>query len=617
MRVPGQVFRSKWMSAGVAAALAVGLAVPANGLVQAAPVAPADASVSTLTVGLSPQSLVVDGTGTYGYAVTWQSHQVFKIRLSDFTIDDSMTLPEDPGGTPYPGGRAISLYGGNVYVTTSSALYQLNATTLPQAPDDSVAIPSFGQYIAIAWPYAYITHHANSDYVSKVDLTTMTVVTSIPSGGTYPMGISVDDSYAYVVNTVSSTLSRIRLSDFTVDGTLLIGQQPYGIAIDDSGTYAYVPTASAESWGVTNPPWLVRVDLSSFTVDDTVLLPFTWGFGVAVNSAGSTAYVTQSRGGNQVAKIALAPQMSLDGPTISVGPGPQAVAVNPTLPDFYTADFNDSNGTTLTKVAIGGPSPPNPTSLTPASGPLAGGTAVTIAGTSLTGGTVTVGGTAALVSSSTDTEIVFTTPAGAEGAAPVSVTTPGGTASAGTFTYVAPAVPTPASPPGKPRDVTAQASDRAAHVTWLPPNDSGSFGVSSYQVQATPGGGTCLTANLTCTVSGLVNGRAYTFAVRALTGAGWGAWSPASSAVTPQAAMLISGTRAGRRIVVTGRAQPGEVVQPWVKLDGQGAFVKTVEPVTAGQDGAFRWVRRAPREAWVYVTHGGGTSNTVDIPAAG
>jgi formylglycine-generating enzyme required for sulfatase activity len=90
--------------------------------------------------------------------------------------------------------------------------------------------------------------------------------------------------------------------------------------------------------------------------------------------------------------------------------------------------------------------PPAPTlgSVSPTSGPTAGGTLITLTGTNLTGATgVTVGGVACtsvqVVSATTVTAV---TPAGTVGAKAVAVTTPSGTASlAGAFTYATVVVP--------------------------------------------------------------------------------------------------------------------------------------------------------------------------------
>jgi hypothetical protein len=95
-----------------------------------------------------------------------------------------------------------------------------------------------------------------------------------------------------------------------------------------------------------------------------------------------------------------------------------------------------------------------------------------------------------------------------------------------------PPPPTPLAP-SAPLDVTAAGTDRGAVVAWQPPQSPGSFPVSNYRVSASPGGASCLTASLTCTVSGLTNGTTYTFTVEALNGAGWGPASAASNAVVP------------------------------------------------------------------------------------
>jgi len=111
---------------------------------------------------------------------------------------------------------------------------------------------------------------------------------------------------------------------------------------------------------------------------------------------------------------------------------------------------------------------------------------------------------------------------------------------AGTSPQSAPFVvpdPTPPTPvaPTPPLGVRAWAMQGAAMVTWAPPASAGSFAVSMYRVTSAPGGVTCLAParQLWCEVNGLRNGRSYTFTVTALTGAGWGAPSAPSNAVTP------------------------------------------------------------------------------------
>ena len=91
--------------------------------------------------------------------------------------------------------------------------------------------------------------------------------------------------------------------------------------------------------------------------------------------------------------------------------------------------------------------------------------------------------------------------------------------------------------PGKPTAVTATAGNASALVSWTAPSDSGSSSITSYTVTSSPDGKSCLTSGaLSCTVSSLTNGQAYTFTVTATNDAGTGPVSDASNSVTPTGA---------------------------------------------------------------------------------
>ncbi|MEI8322575.1 MAG: S8 family serine peptidase [Actinomycetes bacterium] len=92
----------------------------------------------------------------------------------------------------------------------------------------------------------------------------------------------------------------------------------------------------------------------------------------------------------------------------------------------------------------------------------------------------------------------------------------------------------PAAPPFAPSAPSAVAGDGAATVTWVAPVNGGSA-ITSYTATAVPGGATCTTTELSCTVKGLQNLSPYTFTVIATNAVGASATSPASSAVTPSA----------------------------------------------------------------------------------
>ncbi|MER5851944.1 IPT/TIG domain-containing protein [Streptomyces sp. NPDC002012] len=111
-----------------------------------------------------------------------------------------------------------------------------------------------------------------------------------------------------------------------------------------------------------------------------------------------------------------------------------------TVPVTVTTGSGTSNPVSYTYMDPSTPAPPTATSITPASGPVVGATPFVIAGTNLSGGTVTVNGVPATVLGGDPTGILLfgITPAGAAaGNVPVVVTTAAGTATVpGGYTYI-------------------------------------------------------------------------------------------------------------------------------------------------------------------------------------
>ena len=173
--------------------------------------------------------------------------------------------------------------------------------------------------------------------------------------------------------------------------------------------------------------------------------------------------------------------------------------------------------------------------------------------------------------------------------------------------------PIPATPP---TGVEALPGDASATVMWSAPASSGSYAVSTYLVRSSPEGRICMTTALSCTVTGLRNGTPYTFAVEALTGAGWSAPSAPSAAVTPvkPRSIVITGIRKGPAIVISGTSagMAGQSLVVMVRLRGEKAFAERGE-VTPEERGNFTWRTRAGKTVHVYVTGDGITSNRVKI----
>lgn len=182
--------------------------------------------------------------------------------------------------------------------------------------------------------------------------------------------------------------------------------------------------------------------------------------------------------------------------------------------------------------------------------------------------------------------------------------------------------PDPAIPASEPIKVLALPGDQSARVMWSPPQNSGDFAVTTYQVVGSPGGGCLVQAPaLSCEITGLTNGVEYTFRVRALTGAGWSAYSQPSLPVTPGVGSAASIMVTGTRVEVRGRAGVqvrgvttglnGVQVTPRIRLAKEDSYSFGVGVRTIGDDGAFVWERVTSRWVYVYFIAGGVKSNRI------
>jgi YVTN family beta-propeller protein len=365
-----------------------------------------------------------------------------------------------------------------------------------------------------------------------------------------------------------------------VTDTIALGANPYGVAVDQTAGTVYVANYGAGYVSV--------IDGRASVVDDTITVG-TGPLFLAVDEAGTNrgvVYVTNYTSGSVSVLAPVSPSI-----TPALSPSGSAVSVTLDVPQVGF-DVDDS---TITSV--------------------------------LFDDTLGIG----LTAGAGDTWTV-TAPDGS-GTVAVTVTLNGGlTASAGTFTYGSPTPPAPpvVFPPSAPGAVTAKAGDASAEVAWSASADAGSFPISTYQAVVSPGGQACLIAvpALSCTVTGLTNGTGYTASVRALNGAGWGPYSAASNAFSPQPvvtpSITITGTRGDVRgksgIIVDGITQgfgPGAMMIPWIRFPGQTSFSAGDTRILVSQDGDFTWQRRTGKRIYLVVRNAGGTveSNRLIIQA--
>jgi YVTN family beta-propeller protein len=256
---------------------------------------------------------------------------------------------------------------------------------------------------ADAAPFAYIPNSGDKN-VSVIDTATTppSVVATIPVG-TDPRGVAsvvkTSETFTYVTNFGSDNVSVIRtfrdgLTEkvaFEKVRDIRVGKNPYGIAVDPAGTFAYVTnffdgTVSKIDLGAntvvatisvgSNPIGIVvnpdgskvyAVNNSSGTVsvitvaDNNTLAPIMVGsnpFGIAVNPAGTFVYVANS-GGNSLSIIKTAdnPPSVTTNQDIHLG-APSGVAVNTDGAEVYITNFS-SNTVSFFDVNSGTFSSPN------------------------------------------------------------------------------------------------------------------------------------------------------------------------------------------------------------------------------------------------------------------
>ena len=439
--------------------------------------------------------------------------------------------------------------------------------------------------------------------------TTLAVITTITVGSN-PDGVAVNDAddTVYVTNFGSGNVSVINGRTGTVAGTITVGSGPIGVAVDQGDDTVYVANFSDDTVSVING--------RTGTVDDTITVGDS-PRGVAVDQGDDTVYVT-----NQVSNTVsvINGRTRTVAGTITVGSSPNGVAVDDSGTNAGLVYVANQGGNTVS--VIGRVTP----LLGSASGPAGSTATVTLdvpqVDYDVDGSTVTsvsFGGTLATgLTPGVGDAWTLTVPAGS-GTVPVTVTFNGGlTASAGSFTYPPP--PPPVFPPSAPRDVVGVPGDREAGLSWTAPTSSGSFPISTYQAVVSPGGQSCLVAvpAVTCTISGLTNGTAYTATVRALNGAGWGPYSTASAAFTPlpsvTPSITITGTRAQVRgkpgVAVTGTTtgfDTGAILRPWIRFPGQTSYTQGTASILVDAQGGFTWERRTGKTIYIVIRSEDGT----------
>ncbi|MGW9076676.1 IPT/TIG domain-containing protein [Streptomyces kronopolitis] len=377
--------------------------------------------------------------------------------LSTVTKAVTATIPVAAG----PWGAAVSPDGRRLYVASLGAGTVSTIDTATNAVIGTVEDMGHPVELAVTPDGARLFVACQSlNAVRVIDTAGNTVTEEIPVGmGPRSLLITPDGSRAYVGKEAVNTISVIDTAAYAVIDELTGFHFPRSSAVTPDGRRLFVPDYGGNTVDVLD------------TATGTVLasLPgFSLPFAVALTKDGLLAYVSCNGDSTVTVLAGLTGLHPYQGPT---GGGTRVTLLGSHLTGASAVHFGPRLATEVVVVSDheitlvtpaghgvvdvtvttpGGTSapmpfyylpPPRVTGLFPASGPVTGGTAVTLTGTALaTARTVGFGGTAVTPVVLSDSVLTVTAPPGPAGGVPVTVTTIGGIADGGTYTYVGPPV---------------------------------------------------------------------------------------------------------------------------------------------------------------------------------
>ncbi len=458
------------------------------------------------------------GTGEVDVTVTTAGGTSVTSDSDQFTYVAAPTVTAvSPSQGPAGGGTSVVITGTGLTGATAVNFGGTAATGLTANTDTSITVTSpagTGTVDVTVTTPGGTSATGSADKFSYLGTPTVTAVNPNAGplgGGTIVTitgtGFATESTVAFgvtaatnvTVNSLTSITATSPAGTGTVDVTVTTPEGTSSTSPSDDFSYLPVPT-------VTNR------NISSG--------PATGGTSVSIVGTGFVAgESTVDFGSNAATGVVVNSDTSI---TATSPAGSGTVHITVTTPGGTSATSTNDEYTYVPA--------PTVTSVSPTSGPAAGGTTVTITGSNFgIAPTVKFGNTTASgVSTNSPTSISATSPAGS-GTVDITVTSLGGTSAtsaADHFTYL--------TVPGAPTGVTASAGDGQASLSWTAPGNNGGAVITGYTVTSSPGSLHCTTTGSTsCTVTGLTNGTAYTFTVTATNSQGTGPASAASTAVTP------------------------------------------------------------------------------------
>ncbi|MBH0054920.1 IPT/TIG domain-containing protein [Salinibacterium sp. SWN139] len=374
---------------------------------------------TSFTVVSDTEITVTTPAGAEGAAAVVVEHPAGDADAGDFTYVAAPTVSAmSPDLGPIAGGTDVTITGTGFTGATGVTFDGDAGTSFSVVSDTEITVTSPAH---AAGAVDVVVEHAGGD-VSAGDFTylaTPSVTDLSPTSGPLAGGTEVTITGTGFTGATGVTFDGDDGTSFTVVSDTEITVTSPAHAAGDAAVVVVHPIADAAAGDFTYTDGPAIASLSP------VLGPVAGGTVVTITGTGFTGATGVTFDGDDGTSFTVVSdtEITVSSPAHAVG----AVDV------VVTHAAGDSTSATFTYLAN-----PSVTGLTPDTGPLAGGTEVTITGSGFTGATgVTFDGedgTSFTVVS--DTEITVMTPAGSAGAAAVVVEHPIVDAAAGEFTYV-------------------------------------------------------------------------------------------------------------------------------------------------------------------------------------
>ena len=401
-----------------------------------------------------------------------------------------------PSNGPAAGGSSIAVVGSNFTAAT--------AVNFGSTPATSFSVISSGQINAVvpagsgAVDVTVTTPGGTSPTVSGDIYKYVPSVTSVsPTSGPTTGGTTVTINGTGFTGATGVSFGGTAATFVVKSSSQISATAPAGAAgtVDitvttPGGTSA---TTTNDQYTYVTPPTVTRVSPSSG--------PAAGGTSVTIAGTNFTGATAVSFGGTAASSFTVTSATSI---TATSPAGSGAVDVTVTIPG---GDTSATNSTDVFKYV------PSVTSVSPTSGPTAGGTTVTINGTGFTGATaVSFGGTvASTFTVNGSSKITATSPAESAGTVDITVTTPGGTSASSAndqYTYVAVPTVTSVSPSAGPTGGGTSVTITGTNLTGATAVKFGATNATSFTVNSatsissTAPAGSAGTVDVTVTTAG-------------------------------------------------------------------------------------------------------------------